>query len=362
LATVAAKSDDVVAAISKADTLPSSCKGMLSTMVRSSLTVVAAERHRYQVEAVNMMEQVLVSMQKEMQDAAAESQAKVDNADHEKASRAAAVERAQAALEDLEEKASAIQEAMNEDKASLATAETNLASAVVALEKKEANVISTSQQLSTLETAYREIYEPLKVSKSSGHEGRKAFNNLVKVFSDIGLERGLVELVPETLRKDPAERGTFDNLLVKHVESQTTQYLVDAERAIKDAKDSETNLVNAKTSAEAARTAAGESLSLHSAELEAAVAALKDGKRALKVAQDAVVGFDHEMVTERRNLEDLKAKLARFSEGALQSFADLKELAPPAPEAAEEVSPTPSKMTPTVDASKVQPDAFPLGA
>merc|ERR1719424_1745007 len=126
--------------------------------------------------------------------------------------RVAALKRAQASIADLEQKNTAAKEASNAEKADLALAKASLVAAQAALDDRLTEAAATNEKKSELEKMMYEVYEPLKVSKANGSDGRKAVNALVKIFTDSGLEQGLVELVPETLKKHPLERGTFDIL------------------------------------------------------------------------------------------------------------------------------------------------------
>jgi len=321
---VAPKCKDVSAAISKAD-LPSSCKEMLTEIVHSSLAVFAADRHAYQTQAVKMLEETLEGVHAQMRNAVSEAQAKVDNADREKASRAAVLESAEKNLTDLEQSAAAAKDAVESSKAAGASAKANSANAQAAVEGKDAEVAATRELKAKLESALKDAWEPSKISKASA----KCLHALEKVLTDVGVEAGLVDSLPDTLKKDPEARGTFDGLVVKHVEDQTAQYIAKTDRGLKDAEQSKVDLADAKAAAEAALAGADEKSKAASTASQAAEVALKEGKAALKQAQAAVVNFEREMSTAGDDLEEAKAAQSSFADGTLQSFAALKALAPP---------------------------------
>jgi len=326
---VAPKCKEVVSAINSADALPGSCKEMLVNMVQSSLTVFAAERHAYQNQAVGMLRETLTAVQVQLQNAVSEAQAKVDSSDREKASRAAALERSQANLATAEKNASTGKDALENDKNALLTAKANFSAGQAAIDVAEAEVVAKTDQRLKLESAMKDAWEPLKTAKASGHEGNRSLKLLEKVFTDVGLEAGLVDSLPESLRKSPEERGTFDGIVAKHVEAKTSQYLVQAEAAIREADQNKTNLGASKAAAEEKVAAAQEKVAEKAAGLHAADASLKDSKSALKVAQNAVDSFDREMANAGGSIDGAKAALTTFMDGALQSFTALKDLAPP---------------------------------
>jgi len=306
---------------------------MLINMVGSSLTIHAAERHSYQNTAVQMLGETVAAVQSQMQNAVAQSQATVDNSDREKATRDTAFERATANLASLEEKAVAAKADVDNGKTAVADAKAALASAEEAIQSNEAEITQTTEQKAKLETALKDVYEPLKTSKATGRDGRKALDSLEKVFTDVGLEAGLVEHVPETLRKDPEARRTFDGLVLKHVDEQAAKFLAKAEGSLQKAGQSTAGLADDKAKAQAACSAAAGKLSGSSDAKHAAQAALNEGQDSLKAAQSAVSGFEREMANAADALEDSKSALTAFTDGALHSFALLRDMAPPpAPE------------------------------
>merc|ERR1719502_907668 len=88
-------------------------------MVSSSLTVLAADRHAFQTSGVKMLEEALNGVHKQMKQAVAEAQSKADNADREKASRAAALASAEKNAEALEAKSVSAKGKLDNDKTAL---------------------------------------------------------------------------------------------------------------------------------------------------------------------------------------------------------------------------------------------------
>lgn len=331
---VAPKVKEVEKAIKKAEALPEHCKEMLENMAGSSLSVLAAERHPYQNQAVKMLGETVAAVHTQMKNAVSEAQGKVDNADREKASRAAALDAATQNQAALEQKCAAAKDAVETSKAAVATSKANLASAQAAVDGKDAEVKDTSELKTKLESALGAEWETSKTSKTTA----KALHTLEKLFTEIGLEAGLIDSLPDTLKKDPEARGTFDGIVTKHVDEATAKYLVTTTATIQNAEQAKVDLANAKAAAEAALTAADEKSTASAFAFSAAETAVKDGKAALKQANSAVENFEKEMSTAGSSLEHAKEALTAFADGAVASFAALKDLAPPPepePEAAE---------------------------
>ena len=109
------------------------------------------------------------------------------------------------------------------------------------------------------------------------------------------LEAGLIDSLPDTFKKDPEARGTFDGIVVKHVETQTARYLAKSEKDLQDAEHSKTALATAKAATEAALAAAEETNAAGIAAEKATEATLKAAKAGVKQAQAAVNNFEKEM-------------------------------------------------------------------
>merc|ERR1719199_1947216 len=74
---------DVVAGLKKAEALPGPCKEFLINSVKPNLSTIAAERHQYQNQAVDMVGETLNGVREHMQTAVQKFQAEVDGFDAE---------------------------------------------------------------------------------------------------------------------------------------------------------------------------------------------------------------------------------------------------------------------------------------
>merc|ERR1719440_1864318 len=294
-------------------------------MVSSSLTVLAADRHAFQTSGVQMLEQALNGVHKQMKKAVADAQAKVDNADREKASRAAALAGAEKNVEALEQKAATAKSTHDNAKTTLHDAKAGVSTAAANIKSKAAELDELAEMKAKVTAALAETFEPGKAAKVKA----ASVHSLEKILRDIELEEGLIEHMPETLKKDAEARGTFDGIVVKAVDDGIAAYLAKAEKDLANGETTKANLENAKTKAESAFTAAQNASTASIEALHAAEAALKTGKEDKRTAEKAVSGFDHEMKEAASDLEDAKKDLETFTENALAGFQALKALAPP---------------------------------
>merc|ERR1719440_144403 len=294
-------------------------------MVSSSLTVLAADRHAFQTSGVQMLEQALNGVHKQMKKAVADAQAKVDNADREKASRAAALAGAEKNVEALEQKAATAKSTHDNAKTTLHDAKAGVSTAAANIKSKAAELDELAEMKAKVTAALAETFEPGKAAKVKA----ASVHSLEKILRDIELEEGLIEHMPETLKKDAEARGTFDGIVMKAVGDGIAAYLAKAETGLANGEKSKAALENAKTQADGALTAAEASLTASTEALHAAEAALKTGKEEKRTAAGAVSGFDREMTEAASHLQSAKEDLETFTENALSGFGALKALAPP---------------------------------
>lgn len=351
---VKSKLREVVDAISKADALSDSCKEMLNGVVSSTLTIFSADRHPYQVQAVEMVRETLAAVEAQLQKATADAQAQVDNAESDKAARAAALASAQANVADLEAKDTTAKAAVDENKAALSAAKANVATAQASVGGKDAEVEKLADQKAKLEAALKDLWEPMKTAKAN----KRPLGQLEKVLRDANLEAGLVDSLQESMMKDVEDRGTFDGIVVRAVDEQSARFIASAEDSLKGAETDKASCITAKTAADEAFAAAEEKLAASNSAHAEAHSALKEGQGSLKEAEKAMTGFERDMKGAGGSLEDAKADLESFTEGALASFAALKDLGPPPPapepevaEATAEEAEVPAAEEPAADAS-----------
>merc|ERR1719440_1217678 len=162
-------------------------------MVSSSLTVLAADRHAFQTSGVQMLEQALNGVHKQMKKAVADAQAKVDNADREKASRAAALAGAEKNVEALEQKGVSAKSKLDNDKTALGGAKAAVGTAAANIKSKADELNVLAEMKAKVTAILAETVEPSKTAKVKA----ASVHSLEKIMRDIELEEGLIEHTPE---------------------------------------------------------------------------------------------------------------------------------------------------------------------
>jgi len=326
-----AKVMEVAAALSKAEALPESCRTMLATMIKESLTVYAAERHAFQAQIVDMAANTLSGIKKKLEQDITGAQATVDSADAEKASRTAANEAAKAKLAALTEAASQAKDTMRTDADAEKAATKGVIAAEERIKAKEEELATVGDKKAKLETTIKDVYEPAKTTKAAGAEGRSALATLGKVFGEFGLEASLLDSLADCLKKGEAERQTFDGIVLSEVEKFMAQRVAAMEETIKDGDNAKAANAANKTTAEANLAAATGKAAASKEANAAAQAAKAEGAAELAAATASLESYAGDMQVANDSLADAKDTLAAFLEGPFNSFAELKDLAPPPP-------------------------------
>lgn len=328
----AKKCAQVASEIAKTKTLPDACRSMLANSAKSALKVYAADRHPFEVQTVDMAGKAMIAIKKSLEQAAAECQKKVDSADADKASRVSAADAAAAKHHALAQAASAAKDSNDGAVAAEAAAKAALKAAEKAIVTNAADLVAAEEKKVRLEAALKDVYEPAKATKPTGQDGRKGLNSLEKVAKENGTEEALAEFLVEALKKEVADRSSFDAIVIKEIDGRVGKWTAGAEKAIQAGQQGNIDAANAKTAAEAAAAAALEKLPAAKAALEAAEAAEKEQRKPVATAKSAVQSFEKDMAAAATALAHAKTALAAFMDGPAKSFEDLKVLAPPPPE------------------------------
>lgn len=323
---IAPKCARVVEGIELSKALSVTCKEMLCGMVTTSLTVYADQRHAYQATAVTMIEESLEVVRQQLKDAVGKLQDEVVGSDAQKASRNAEFEQAEASQSELESKVTNAKQAVEQNKESVASAEKEVEAVSSEIDDFMTDAATMTGRKADLQKAV-EVWASLQSSKTSGAAGRKAVEDLTRVFTQVGVEPGLVDCLPDLLKKEPSARATFGSVAGRAVEEQATRCMHTIEEALQTAEKGAAGLTDKKAVVDAALVTAKEQLRASESALQEAKAALKEGKGAVRTAKAQMREFSREKDGMSNELEEAKEALKDFETEVLASFALLKDLA-----------------------------------
>lgn len=324
------KSIAIIGKLESLDELPDSMRKMLGHL-RQGLAA-KGRRHIDRVSGTVILGKALKSAEKALQDAHEEAQAANTGAEAEKAARAAVALEAEAAVVVLSQ-------AVRDAKAYVGTAGKALGArledfkaAKAAHKSAEAKVKVVEQRKQELQSAEQEDYEPMKLAPAGGAEGQKHLSTLSKAGKAYGFHKDLVDVMPAVLRKQPANRRTFDGLVLQQVEVEFARGIGSLDVAV---KEGELAAVERACEAQAAqeRVALAREEQLRAGKVAAdAEASLTAARRSLLEARRLLRGFPAEARRRAKAVGIAEARLAKFLAGPVAAYA--KALTPGAARAA----------------------------
>merc|ERR1712224_867634 len=83
----------------------------------------------------------------------------------------------------------------------------------------DALTLEKSSQRDEISCFLENDFEKLKAAEfNSSKDQRENLAKLVKILKDLSLDTSLCKAIPDALKKKPADRGTFDNMVVSQVD------------------------------------------------------------------------------------------------------------------------------------------------
>jgi len=295
------------------------------------LSVTKDKRHPFQHNVINMADEVLVELQKELETAVSNADSTLADSAGEKQRRELAACETKTKLEAAETLEGCRLMAMTEAKA---TGKTNEA-ALVEAKKQEKFTFAQFDKVSARKTSLENIISTqLEPMKSAGG-GKREINVLTKALGAFeGFDASLMQALPTALAKPAEEYTSFNKLVVQRLEEalSAVKSKLDAELQTFDTAEKAT----AKEAAQDAFNKAKEAYESAHNEHEEAVKSTAAAKEALRQAEDAQNSFDADMREVASKMDRANEALAAFKSGPLETFTELKNKETPA-EPAEQV-------------------------
>mmetsp|Transcript_3571 Transcript_3571/g.5546 ORF Transcript_3571/g.5546 Transcript_3571/m.5546 type:complete len:391 (+) Transcript_3571:74-1246(+) len=203
--------------------LTDDCRKMLVAMLPQGLCVLSSERVGLQDAAVRMLDEVyqsiLAKMQEEIEvEAANLSSVEASKAGLESKTQEAAALLAEAAAVFAARKAVLAEAAKSvlAAKASLAEKETEQRDGDMAHEKAKVEKVA-------LESALSEDFRLLRDGEAEVGQAKVHFETLAARAGTLGFDESLMTALPASMMKKPAERGSFDAMVVAQLEEGLTR-------------------------------------------------------------------------------------------------------------------------------------------
>jgi len=354
--------NQVAKGISSSPEYPEEVKTMLANTIDWTLAVPKEKRHAFQNNTIEMVRQVLDSLQ-------AAAQSKLDDAEKTLETRCKESEQHQSAvvvaatlLAERKKMAAAADSEHLERTSARVTAKQLLASAEQEQASGNAGLIVTENKKQKLESVLETVLGPLKSGEMPAAEVRDGIKTVQRLANDFGFDSSLLQTMSAVFAKAPSERGSFDNVVMEQIEAEFQKRMMTFTNELANAEPAKNERAAKveRASSEHAQALASEEAAKGTK--EAARTAQKEAETEHNVRMKEQQQGSSEMGSASEGVDAAKAELTELNEGPLSAFKELLEFTevpqPPAPvPASEDPAPAAVATEPTADATEPADDA-----
>jgi len=207
------------------------------------------------------------------------------------------------------------------------------ANSVVKGADKEAGKLEKEMQaLADKKTALSEIlaneFVMLKDGTSQSPAGKKAIKKLESVGKEYHLDDTLLQTLPLTCKKEPANRTEFESLLFDSLKTAMDKQIDTITHKLTELEPAKAEKEAAVATAKEALSRAEAALSGVNEEFTTSQAAAKDAQKEVKAADDFLYKIWGDMKVACDAQDELAAKVKQFKDDVWTAFHQLKEKQP----------------------------------
>jgi len=295
-----------VAAIAKALADPEvetpgalSCREMLQAMLPCVLRVPCSERHSYQATVASMIGEVLKTSQESCEQKVHDAHNTVETAEREHSSLVSAFDVSNQQLQSQQSEVKSCKEQENVHAEAEKEAEKVAREADKEVFDFDSVQLSKAKDLEECNSIYKDNFEVLKSATEplSAKDQKTHISALMALVKKLGADVSLRTAIPVTFKKVPAERGTFDGVVVDQVDALLKDHAATLKTALDNGDTVKAEKIEMQTQAQKALDSAKET---HRASKEATKTAcemLVSRQSEVKSAQTAVCSKKQELAT-----------------------------------------------------------------
>jgi len=320
---VKSRCKDIKEAVEGAEGCTDRVKNMLISTLPVTIGALAASRHPFNQKFVTIIGEVLAAEHTRLKNDVVSKEAAFADLTPAKAQREQAAEEASA-------DAKAKGEAEKAAKAAVAEANSALKELNTALKEAEKARKAGDADLEAIEGKKEELVSAKQNGLAPLMEGCDEPAPLAKMVLDVGkafsFDTSLLSTVEPVLLKALAERGSFDNTCLDKLQGAFASAIAVFDEQLAAGASGKAERAGAVANAEAAKTAGEANLASLKEKAQAAKEAESAAKATDKGAKENLAAFMPDLKNAGDNLDGAKEDVKDFEEGALQSFAELKDL------------------------------------
>lgn len=304
--------------------LPEPCKAMLLAMLPHSLCVLKDLRTEQQSRAVEMISEVYDAIELKLKNTAEKESAKVTEIEASK-------DTVDKALAEAESRHSGTTATVESSKAALAqcfgvTNERKLALAAAEESERTGNApgMAVEEEHRGLKCALDEHLKVLKEGSWETGSAKRHLDALLPLAAKL-TDESLVTAMPSTCIKPPADRSTFDNMVVDQLETSFTSRLTQLNTDIEADKPAKAKRAEDVAAAQQLLKDAEDAQQKASDATSAALSAQKDTLAMLELAKSDVAAFKPQLRKAKEAADEAQAEAELFLDNCRQHFSFLAE-------------------------------------
>eukprot|EP00930_Biecheleria_cincta_P038818 TRINITY_DN26686_c0_g1_i1.p1 TRINITY_DN26686_c0_g1~~TRINITY_DN26686_c0_g1_i1.p1 ORF type:complete len:372 (+),score=137.23 TRINITY_DN26686_c0_g1_i1:68-1183(+) len=340
----------VVTALKGAESYPAHVINMLSENLHLSLGEAKEGRHGFQEKINSMIAEVLGSVQTAAEKKVADAATRLAEAEAIKASREAEEASAKNAAEGAKQSVEAAEKELDTCAAELKARSEELKAAKKEQDAGAAKLLGDESMQAKLEQIVATAFNPCKEGSLEAGSSKSRIAEVCKLGKELELDAAMIHSLPSALGKAPSVRGSFDELVVKQMETQLLEHQakftaqLQEGAVVRQAHDDKVAAAQAAVDAAiATKKSKEESLKTAQEAEKAAMKAAQEASKALKKFGKDMKKMDADLAETKQAIEDILA-------GPMTSFKSLLErssVIPEAPVAKETVAPAEESVAPT---------------
>jgi len=284
---------------------PPAIREMLVKGIPHALETPSGERHPAQEEVIKMMREVLETEEQRLQGCLATAQEAMDGLSAEKSNLEAAVERAEAALQEKSQDVQDKENSFTTAEEVLKNSKTNLEAATQNWKDAEAAERQCVSEKEFLVETLRASFDPLIAGTvENAKEQQQHLSKVIALFQQLGADVSLVGGLRSALGKKSEDRGDFDNIVVHELGEVHKKYVASLDERITNAATATAGKLSTVGAIEA--------------ELQVAEHNKQQCEDVLRVAQEEKQSLETDLTVNKKTVKDYAKTTVKPVETALK--------------------------------------------
>mmetsp|Transcript_63721 Transcript_63721/g.141908 ORF Transcript_63721/g.141908 Transcript_63721/m.141908 type:complete len:379 (-) Transcript_63721:89-1225(-) len=302
--------------LKKMVTLPKEAR----TLAREATKAARSRKRAEQEKSGGLLGRVLAKVSKSLEAEVAQARQEVDQAEEQQKILEAEQSEAQIQLKTAQEEVANCRTKLKESNKLITTESKALASCAAEKKAAIAEVKMADKECMQLEAVQEKMSQPLKQAEVRGPAARKQIHALCKAGQKVGFHQELLSVAPAVLKKDLERRRTFDQLVVKSLDSE---FAKQAKALRSKLEENQQNLEDQDRTLEAKKMAvanAKDAVKQTARRIEEATEAVETGRKSVAAAKKRIKGLPSVLKKANRNFQRVQGRFEKFRGGPLGAY------------------------------------------